>query len=129
MSDSTTTRTFAADRAVLADVRRFVAAEAERLSFSDHAHDLQLAVNEACANAILHSQTREIRVSIGLVGACLQIAVEDDGIYRDKLPVPEVDREGHRGIPLMAAMVDKFTLRRGTEERRGTLVQFVKCKS
>ena len=129
MSETATTRTFTADRAVLRDVRRFVAAEADRQSFSDHVHDLQLAVTEACANSILHSRTDEFRVSIGVMGACLEITVEDDGIYLDRLPVPEVDRQGHRGIPLMAAMVDNLTLRRGTEQRRGTIVQLVKCKT
>jgi hypothetical protein len=28
----------------------------------------------------------------------------------------------------MAAMVDDFSLRRGTEERQGTVVRLVKCK-
>ena len=128
MSVSSASRTFAAERAVLPEVRRFVSAEASRLTFTSSVEDLQLAVTEACANSILHSRTREIRVSMTMVGSCLEITVEDDGIYERTLPVPEVDGRGHRGLPLMAAMVDDFSLRRGTEERQGTVVRLVKCK-
>ena len=128
MSIPIASRTFAADRAVLPEVRRFVSAEASRLRFTNSVEDLQLAVTEACANSILHSRTREIRVSMTMVGSCLEITVEDDGIYERTLPVPEADGRGHRGLPLMAAMVDDFSLRRGTQEREGTVVRLVKCK-
>ena len=82
----------------------------------------------ACANSILHSRTREIRVSLTRGGSCREITVEDDGIYEPTLPVPEVDGRGHRGLPLMAAMVDDLSLRRGTEERQGTVVRLLKCR-
>ena len=128
MSSPVASRAFAAERTVLPEVRRFVSAEASRLTFTSSVEDLKLAVTEACANSILHSRTNEIRVSMTLVGSCLEITVEDDGIYQPILPVPEVDGRGHRGLPLMAAMVDDFSLRRGTEERQGTVVRLVKCK-
>jgi anti-sigma regulatory factor (Ser/Thr protein kinase) len=121
-------RAFTAESRVLSDVRRFVATEADRLTFSRFVNDLQLAVTEACANAILHSGTEEIRVTIKPTGSCLEITVEDDGIYRRSVPFPELDGQGHRGLHLMAAMVDDFSLRRGTEEHQGTRVTLVKCK-
>jgi anti-sigma regulatory factor (Ser/Thr protein kinase) len=123
------TRAFTAERRVLSEIRRFVAAEASRHTFSTFVDDLQLAVTEACANSIVHSETKAIRVSVVPVGACLEITVEDDGIYQHTLPIPEVDGRGHRGLHLMAAMVDDFSLRRGTEQRAGTVVRLVKCKS
>ena len=121
-------RAFIAESRFLSDIRRFVATEADRLTFSRFVNDLQLAVTEACANAILHSGTEEIRVTIKPTGSCLEITVEDDGIYGRTVPVPELDGQGHRGLHLMAAMVDDFSLRRGTEEHLGTKVTLVKCK-
>jgi anti-sigma regulatory factor (Ser/Thr protein kinase) len=128
MSARLATRSFDAERRVLPDVRRFVADEVRRLAFSAMVHDLQLAVTEACANSILHSGTREIRISIQPVGSCLEITVEDDGVYRRTIPVPEADGTGHRGLHLMAAVVDDFTLHRGTDGRPGTVVRLVKCR-
>jgi anti-sigma regulatory factor (Ser/Thr protein kinase) len=121
-------RSFDAQSKVLSDVRRFVASEANRLTFSRFADDLQLAVTEACANAIVHSGTDEIRVTVTPLGGCIEITIEDDGIYQRTLPLPELDGQGHRGLHLMAAMVDDFSLHRGTEERQGTTVTLVKCK-
>ena len=128
MSTEVRTRSFPAERGTLAEVRRFVVAELGRSSFSGFAHDLELAVTEACANSIIHSGTSEFRVSILVTGTCLEITIEDDGIYRRTLPVPEIDGQGHRGLHLMAAMVDDFTLRRGTDRSPGTMVRLVKCK-
>jgi anti-sigma regulatory factor (Ser/Thr protein kinase) len=113
---------------MLPEVRRFVADEAVRLAFATAIADLQLAVTEACANSILHSGTDEIRVAIRPVGSCLEITVEDDGIYRQEVPFPELDGQGHRGLHLMAAMVDDFSLRRGTANRQGTTVRLLKCR-
>jgi anti-sigma regulatory factor (Ser/Thr protein kinase) len=121
-------RSFPADRDVLRDVRRFVAAEVGRLDFPDFVPDLQLAVTEACANAILHSGTDEMRVSVESTGPCLQITVEDDGVYKQSLPLPELDGEGHRGLQLMVALVDDVSVRRGTEEQAGTTVRLRKCR-
>ena len=128
MADAATTRTFpASGRSVLADVRRFVEQEASPHLSETFVQDLQLAVTEACANSIRHSGTEEIRVSIAPVGSCLEITVEDDGVYRMTLSVIEGEAQSHRGMYLMAAMVDDFSLHRGTERRSGTTVRLVKC--
>lgn len=129
MSVGLRTRAFRADRGELAEIRRFVADEAGRHSFTVAVPELQLAVTEACTNSILHSGGTTIEVSIVPAGSCLEITVEDDGVYRREIPIPEVDGSGHRGLHLMTAMVDDLALRRGTEQRRGTVVRLVKCKS
>ena len=114
---------------MLSEIRRFVGAEIERLSFRSFKDDLLLAVTEACSNAIRHSGTNEIRVAITPAGSCLEITVSDDGVYRPLVPVPELDGEGHRGIHLMTAVVDDFSLHQGTPARPGTTVSLVKCRS
>jgi anti-sigma regulatory factor (Ser/Thr protein kinase) len=122
------TRAFRAERGELAEIRRFVADAAGRHTFSAAVPELQLAVTEACANSIVHSGGTTIRVSVVPVGSCLEITVADDGIYQLEIPNPEADGSGHRGIHLMAAMMDDLALRRGTKERPGTVVRLVKCK-
>ena len=88
--------------------------------------DLKLAITEACANAVLHSGTKEIRVSVRFVDACVEVVVEDDGIYRE-LRASVDDADAHRGLALMGALVDDLTLSRGTESRAGTTVRMRKC--
>jgi serine/threonine-protein kinase RsbW len=122
-----TVRTFSSSgSSVLSDVRRFVA-EASPHPSPGFIEDLQLAVTEACANSIRHSGAAEIRVSIERVGDCVQVTVADDGVYRMTLPVIEGEAQSHRGMYLMAAMVDDFSLRRGTPGGSGTTVRLVKC--
>jgi anti-sigma regulatory factor (Ser/Thr protein kinase) len=121
-------RTFsAAGSSVLSDVRRFVEAETSSYLSPGFVEDLQLAVTEAAANSIRHSGTVEIRVSVEHVGGCVEITVADDGVYRMTLPVMEGEPQSHRGMYLMAAMVDDFSLHRGTPGGSGTTVRLVKC--
>ena len=128
MGERVATRRFpASGPSVLADVRRFIEQEASPHLSEGFVQDLQLAVTEACANSIRHSGTSEIRVSIARLDHCLEVTVEDDGIYRMTLPVIEREAQSHRGMYLMAAMVDDFSLHRGTERRSGTTVRLVKC--
>jgi len=114
---------------LLADVRRFVAAASAPYLAQPSIHDLVLAVTEACANAIRHSGSDEIRVTVTVNGPCVEITIEDDGIYRMSLPVVAGDPGSHRGLYLMAAMVDDFSLRRGTAAGAGTTVRLLKCAS
>lgn len=119
----------AASTSLLSDVRRFVAAASKPYLGQPSIHDLTLAVTEACANAIRHSGTGEIRVTVHVEGTCVEIVVEDDGVYRMTLPVMDGDPGSHRGMYLMAAMVDDFSLRRGTAANTGTTVRLTKCAS
>ena len=89
--------------------------------------DLKLAITEACANAVLHSGTEEIRVSVRFVDSCIEMVVEDDGIYRELLTSVEDDSDAHRGLELMGALVDDLTLYPGTASRAGTTVRMRKC--
>jgi anti-sigma regulatory factor (Ser/Thr protein kinase) len=122
-------RAFPADRDVLPEVRRFVADEVERLDFEAFVPDFQLAVTEACANAILHSGTDEMRVSLESTDRCLEVTVEDDGVYKQALPLPELDGQGHRGLQLMVALVDEVSVRRGTPGQAGATVRLRKCRA
>jgi len=124
------TQTYPAESdSLLADVRRFVAAVSEPYLEQPSIHDLVLAVTEACANAIRHSGSDEIRVTVTVDGPCVEILVEDDGVYRMSLPVIDGDAGSHRGLYLMAAMVDDFSLHRGTRAHAGTTVRLLKCAS
>ena len=89
--------------------------------------DLKLAITEACANAVLHSGTQEIRISVRFVDSCVEVVVEDDGIYRELIVGVEDVSDAHRGLELMAALVDDLTLNRGTKSRAGTTVRMRKC--
>ena len=106
----------AESRSLLSDVRRFVAAASEPYLEQPSVHDLVLAVTEACANAIRHSGTAEVRVTVHVDGRCVEIVVEGDA-------------GSHRGMYLMAAMVDDFSLHRGTDASAGTTVRLLKCAS
>ena len=129
MREAATARSFPPEPRVLSEIRRFIASELERHSFRAFTDDFLLAVTEACSNSIRHSGTKEIRVSVAPVGSCLEITVADDGIYDPRIAIPEIDGEGHRGIQLMASVVDTFSLRQGTAAHPGTTVNLVKCKT
>lgn len=127
---SGSTQTYPAESdSLLADVRRFVAAATAPYLEQPSIHDLVLAVTEACANAIRHSGSDEIRVTVAVNRPCVEITVEDDGVYLMSLPVVDGDPGSHRGMYLMAAMVDDFTLHRGTDAHAGTTVRLLKCAS
>jgi anti-sigma regulatory factor (Ser/Thr protein kinase) len=119
---------FPAEPGQLVHVRNFITRRATADSFSANLMDLLIAVSEACANAIMHSGTREMVVRWTLEGDTVQITVEDQGVFRPNVSVPELDGIGHRGIQLMLASMDEVAIRQGTHERPGTTVRLVKRK-
>jgi serine/threonine-protein kinase RsbW len=122
------TRRFPANPTVLSEIRRFVRRTAAEATFgTEGAEELTLAVSEACTNAIRHTATKEIRLDLRLDGSCMVVEVEDEGIFRNRLPVPEFE-SGGRGILLMTAFVDEVAIMEGTSEDPGTRVKLVKCK-
>jgi anti-sigma regulatory factor (Ser/Thr protein kinase) len=124
------TKTYpAGSDSLLRDVRRFVTAASEPYLEQPSIHDLVLAVTEACANAIRHSGSDVVRVTVSVDGPCVEIVVEDDGVYRMGLPMTDGDAGSHRGMYLMSAMVDDFSVHRGTEAHAGTTVRLLKCAS
>jgi len=115
-----------AESAELRELRRQVDMWAGPFLPEDAREDLKLAITEACANSVLHSGTEEIRVSMRVIGACVEAIIADDGIYRELLRVDD-DADAHRGLALMAALVDHLTLHRGTASEIGTTVSMRKC--
>ena len=119
-------RVFPADPTEVGEVRQFIAECARRASMSHVLPDLLIAVSEAAANAILHSGTEEFRVSWRSAGDRVRITIEDDGIFVDRVSVPEIDGVAHRGISLMAATMDQLSLTEGRRDDPGTRVELVK---
>jgi anti-sigma regulatory factor (Ser/Thr protein kinase) len=122
--------TYAADASILREIRARIEEIAQRLLSPRECEDLKVAVTEACANAVLHSGTNEVRVTITPLGSsCIEVLIEDDGLYR-QVPSPvDGDSKAHRGLILMAAMVDDLSLHRGTDGAAGTQVRLRKCAS
>ena len=129
MPDVAVDRVFVAgDTGVLREIRAFVDAHAGSLPVAS-IHDLKLAVTEAAANALRHSGTDEVRVSILTEHSCVRVVVQDDGVYQTTLHAVDGDLEGHRGFAIIAAMVDEFSVRKGTGSGSGTVVRMLKCPS
>jgi anti-sigma regulatory factor (Ser/Thr protein kinase) len=77
--------------------------------------DLQVAVGEAVANAIEHGSPSGEKNCVKITAICnleeLTIFIEDEGIFKRKLPSPEVsERYRGRGILLMLALMDKVVV-------------------
>jgi anti-sigma regulatory factor (Ser/Thr protein kinase) len=87
--------------------------------------DLVLAVSEASANAILHTNTPTVEVTFRVADESIMLQIDDDGVFRRRIPIPELDGRG-RGIPLMMALVDEVSIREGTPAKPGTRVRLVK---
>jgi anti-sigma regulatory factor (Ser/Thr protein kinase) len=124
------TRKFRAHPSALFEIRQFVRSLAEGETYpAQMTGDLLVAVSEACANSILHTNTREVQVTWRRSGRCVEVAVDDEGIFRRRVRMPEVEGPGGHGISLMMALVDEFSIREGTPASPGTQVRLVKCQS
>lgn len=121
-------RSFRAHPSALFEIRQFVRGLADAAGLRDqHRDDLLIAVTEACANSILHTSSRDVRVGWRILHDCVNVEIKDDGVFRRRVPMPEVDGRGGHGIPMMMALVDELTIREGTPARPGTTVLLVKC--
>jgi anti-sigma regulatory factor (Ser/Thr protein kinase) len=128
MADVDAARVFpSGSSGVLRDIRAFVERTAGPLLPVDSIEDLKLAVTEAASNALRHSGSDQVRVSIDVDDGCVDVVVEDDGVYQATLKAVDGDLEGHRGFAIIAAMVDEFSVRRGTDAGSGTVVRMLKC--
>lgn len=122
-------RSFPAHPSRLSEIRSFVRKQARQAELSKEASDdLALAVSEACANAILHAGGAMLTVNWQSDGERIEVEVRDEGIFRRRVPMPELDGQGGHGIPLMMALMDEVVVREGTEESPGTLVRLVKYR-
>jgi serine/threonine-protein kinase RsbW len=96
----------------------------------DCAHDIELAVTEACTNVLKHGTMNgdEYEVEIKIDGAICDISVRDSGRGFDHhtavrhIPIPAA--ESGRGLHLMSAVTDELSF--ASEPDSGTVVQLSK---
>lgn len=118
-------RDFPATPEALVDVRAFLRERCGEGGVTGSAlDDVILAVTEACTNAVMHSGSRTFRVTWQQRGNRVEVRIRDEG--RFERSVPDRDRPGGNGLPLMTAVMDEVTVRRGTARRPGTEVRLVK---
>ncbi|MFN2543762.1 MAG: ATP-binding protein [Actinomycetota bacterium] len=121
-------KTFPALPSALYQVRKFIREQAEEGGLSPSTtNDVILAVSEACANAVLHSGSAEMEVAWSREGDCIAIAIQDEGMFRRRVPLPEIERTSGHGIPLMMALMDEVAVKEGTKRSLGTLVTLKRC--
>jgi anti-sigma regulatory factor (Ser/Thr protein kinase) len=119
-------RSFRAHPVSLHEIRSFVRGEARRQGFpADALDDVVLAVSEACANAILHTNSPSVDVVCLFSPEMAEIQVRDEGVFRRQPPLASTLAERGRGIPLMMALMDEVAIKEGTATRPGTLVRLV----
>jgi len=123
--DETDTRSFPAHAAALSDIRRFIRARSAHGSFARWADGITLAVNEAAANAILHSGTGDVTVVWHQSPDRVEVEVRDHGVFRRAVSNESANRAS-RGILLMMSLMDQITISCGTDAHPGTAVRMVK---
>src|SRR5262249_33435099 len=119
-------RSFDARPAALSEVRRFIRECAAASDVHGDIDDLLLAVSEAAANAIRHSGSLRFRGRWRRSDQSVTGGVVDDGVLVDRVAVQEFEGSGHRGLQIMAAMIDGVALDKGIAGIRGTRVRLVK---
>jgi anti-sigma regulatory factor (Ser/Thr protein kinase) len=121
-------RSFRSHPSALFEVRQYIRERATESDLSEQAvNDLVVAVSEACANSMLHSNSARISVTWEVVGGCVEAGIADEGVFRRRVLFPEVEGKSGHGIPLMMALVDEFSIREGTPRTPGTVVRLRKC--
>ena len=121
-------RSFPSDPSALSEIRRFIREEALKAALTwEAAEELTLAVSEAAANSMRHTETPSVRLVALRDGNCVVVEVEDQGVFDSTLPVPELEGPSGRGILLMTAFVDEVAINEGTAQDPGTKVRLVKC--
>jgi serine/threonine-protein kinase RsbW len=90
----------------------------------DRAWDLMLATSEAFANAIQHGRAWANECILLTTEPCpggLRVEVTDCGSFNNSLEPTPIDATSGRGIPIIAAVVDRLEVQRGNGR---TLVRF-----
>ena len=119
------TASFRSDPESLHDIREFVRERAEASSWpADRIDELVQAVNEACANSVLHSDSTSVRVTWKARTNSVEVQVQDDGVFGGM--EKQARNGGGLGITIMRALVDELDIHRGTTEQPGTVVRLVK---
>lgn len=134
-----TTLSLFADFEQLAKIRDFVATACCDLGLAQDAiYDLQLAVDEACANVIKHAyggRGGKIKVTVKAVGDAVQVIIRDWGSAFDPqaVAIPDVtapleDRPlGGLGLFLMRRMMDRVHFQ-FDQEQGNTLTMTKRCQ-
>jgi serine/threonine-protein kinase RsbW len=109
-----------------AGTARLLVAEAATAAGLDgvRARDLMLATSEAFANAVQHGRpwpNQVIRVRTEPCARGLRVEVSDCGSFESPVDPTPLDAESGRGLPIIAAVVDRLEVRNGSG---GTLVSF-----
>ncbi|SCZ16631.1 Histidine kinase-like ATPase domain-containing protein [Streptomyces sp. 136MFCol5.1] len=82
------------------------------IPYGSDAHDvLTLIVAELSANAVRHGRVpgRDLRLRLSAEGATLRVEVTDSrGESTPALAEPSIDRDGRRGLLLVAALTDRW---------------------
>jgi anti-sigma regulatory factor (Ser/Thr protein kinase) len=120
-------RTFSASPEEVPRVRHWVERLAEQASFSPVKEDLVLAVSEAASNVVRHSGSDQLSVRWTVEQGQAEIEVKDRGVFNQQTVSPSGN--GGFGIPVMAAVVDEFSIEQGTPREPGTRVRLVKRKA
>ncbi|MGH2725238.1 MAG: ATP-binding protein [Actinomycetota bacterium] len=125
--ETAVSRSFPAHPSALSEIRNWLRTRAGESSLSSETtEELALAANEAAANALLHSGSRtiEVRWRVGL--EAVKVEVVDEGTFRRRVRLSEVEGPGGYGIPLMMSLVDEVDIREGNDSQPGTSVRLVK---
>jgi anti-sigma regulatory factor (Ser/Thr protein kinase) len=121
-------RRFPSEPSALSEIRRYIRSVGLKARLPwEAAEELTLAVSEAAANAIRHTETPSVRLAVTREGNCVVVEVADEGVFDARLPVPELEGPSGRGILLMTAFVDEVAINEGTTQAPGTTVRLVKC--
>jgi anti-sigma regulatory factor (Ser/Thr protein kinase) len=122
-------RAFPSHPSSLHEIRRFLRERAGESGLPDDvAGDMVLAASEACANAVLHSESGLVEVTWVDSMDRVEVRVADQGVFRRRVPLQEVDGTGGHGIQMMMALMDEVTVREGTDLQPGTVVRLVKLR-
>lgn len=127
-TEPSVSRSFRAHPSALHEIRTFVRDRMASEGFGRNlVDDIVLAVSEAAANAIVHTNSPSVDVHCRFFPEGLEVRIRDDGVFRRRVAMPDIDGHG-RGIPLMTALVDELSIKEGTPRRPGTLVRLVKYR-
>lgn len=127
----------AMDQAVSTTLRRVPAAVPAARAFlryalgvdaqaTDAVERLELAVAEACNNAVVHGEGETFTVAIEVAGGRARVTVSDRGPGFTPPPDPAMPppfATGRRGLPLMQAMVDDVEVASGPHGTTVVLTQ------
>ena len=122
-------RAFPSHPSSLHDIRAFLRESAAESGLPPEVvNDLVLAASEACANAVLHSDSGLIEVTWIDSMDRVEVQVADHGVFQRRVPLQEAEGTGGHGIQMMMALMDEVTVREGTDVRPGTVVRLVKLR-